>query len=308
MIKMVQTLTVMVGIQGTGKTTVANNTYDNVISSDDLRDECPSYNNQEIFKYLYEKVNSLLYNKEDVCIDATNTTMKMRRNIFDSLDTNELNVEAKCVMTPYNECCMFNKGRRKPVPADVLERYYHNFEVPFKEEGFDKITIMNIVTRDMREYEQKFSVTGPNPLPQVLNQMNVNQQSPHHSETILGHTFTSYNYLLENYPHHSLLLEAMLYHDWGKTKTQTFDDSGVAHYYNHENVSAYDYLSTIYPSTQTNWNSFSEINDIVFYINYHMRPNGWSSTKAKHRWKERFGEEKYNNLLLFNEADRYRKE
>ena len=38
------------------------------------------------------------------------------------------------------------------------------------------------------------------------------------------------------------VVNATMLHDFGKVYTQTFDEKGVAHYYNHENVSAYFYF------------------------------------------------------------------
>ena len=44
--------------------------------------------------------------------------------------------------------------------------------------------------------------------------------------------------------------------------------------------------------------------EILFYVNYHMQPFFIQSEKSEKKWKEIFGEEKYNNLLIFNECDK----
>ena len=46
-----------------------------------------------------------------------------------------------------------------------------------------------------------------------------------------------------------------------------------------------------------------EFLDICFLINYHMLPFDWETDKTKQRWKERFGEYKYQMLLDFHECD-----
>ena len=81
---------------------------------------------------------------------------------------------------------------------------------------------------------------------------------------------------------------------------QTFDENGIAHYYEHHAIGSYlilENLSSIF---------YENIGDICFLINYHMMPFGWDTDKARQRWKERFGEYKYKMLLDFNECDKAR--
>lgn len=46
--------------------------------------------------------------------------------------------------------------------------------------------------------------------------------------------------------------------------------------------------------------------DCCFLINYHMMPFNWNTEKTKNKWKNIFGEEKYNMLLRFHECDKAR--
>ena len=58
--------------------------------------------------------------------------------------------------------------------------------------------------------------------------------------------------------------------------TQSFkEDDPNAHYYNHENVGAYDVLCNSY---------MENYKDIVFLINYHMLPFSWNTEKAQNKW------------------------
>ena len=47
----------------------------------------------------------------------------------------------------------------------------------------------------------------------------------------------------------------------------------------------------------------NEVLECLFYVNYHMQPFFIDGEKAKDKWKRIFGEEKYNNLVIFNKCD-----
>ena len=61
---------------------------------------------------------------------------------------------------------------------------------------------------------------------------------------------------------------------------------------------------SIIASTYVNTDDLLEM---LFYVNYHMLPMNWNSGKSKDKWKKIFGEEKFNNLILFNKCDKIRK-
>ena len=44
--------------------------------------------------------------------------------------------------------------------------------------------------------------------------------------------------------------------------------------------------------------------DLAFFINYHMLPYQWNTEKSKAKWKNIFGEDKFNRLMLLHEADK----
>ena len=82
-------LTILVGIQGSGKSTWAekqkseNNKV--VLSSDKIRQECPNWSNDEIFKEIYKRANESLLKGIDVIIDSTAITIKTRRKMLDAI-------------------------------------------------------------------------------------------------------------------------------------------------------------------------------------------------------------------------------
>mgnify|MGYP003294990791 CR=1 FL=1 len=44
----------------------------------------------------------------------------------------------------------------------------------------------------------------------------------------------------------------------------------------------------------------------LFYINYHMHLFNVQTEKSEKKWRGIFGDEKFNNLRLFNECDKAR--
>jgi tRNA nucleotidyltransferase (CCA-adding enzyme) len=95
-------------------------------------------------------------------------------------------------------------------------------------------------------------------------------------------------------------------HDIGKLFTQKFDEDGVAHYYQHENVGCYYLLSNLESIKRHRDYSDEELLNILFLVNYHMMPMSWDSDKASQKWLRRFGEYKYKLLLDFNKCDKAR--
>lgn len=125
------------------------------------------------------------------------------------------------------------------------------------------------------------------------------QKNHHHTMDLYNHSFHTYE-LFSSKCYPAKYNIAALLHDFGKMYCQTFDENGIAHYYEHHAIGSYlilENLSGIF---------YENIGDICFLINYHMMPFGWDTDKARQRWKERFGEYKYKMLLDFNECDKAR--
>lgn len=134
-----------------------------------------------------------------------------------------------------------------------------------------------------------------------------NQNNPHHNEDLLEHCETVFAELSKRSNNINLLQASML-HDVGKLYTQKTDENGISHYYQHENVGAYYLLSHYHDFIGTCFMYKDEILETLFYVNYHMMPMNWNTDKVKDKWKNIFGEEKFSNLILFNECDKFRKE
>lgn len=174
------------------------------------------------------------------------------------------------------------------------------FQIPFKEEGWDDIIIYDMDYT----YDDKFT-----PEAMSFSMTGFDQKNPHHNMYLEDHcdfTYNKFSDLAHPYDVYKsgFLLGAKI-HDFGKLYTQTIDENGIAHYFGHENVGSYCVLTTLY-------NPFEEYNtdvfllDCCFLINYHMMPFNWNTEKTKNKWKNIFGEEKYNMLLRFHECDKAR--
>ena len=126
---------------------------------------------------------------------------------------------------------------------------------------------------------------------------NFDQKTPHHKFTLWEHC--------QNVKNQFELLDirrvAAIWHDVGKIFTQTIDDKGVAHYYSHEHWSTYYVVSHLYLlGAQTT----DAVLQILFFINNHMHIRDIiNSEKAIKRYKLLWGEDLYNSLIEFMEAD-----
>ena len=297
-------LIVMCGLQCSGKSTQAYNLAERedakVLSSDLLRLEYPGAKNETIFRLLYERANNLLEKGSNVIIDATNITIKSRRQIF-------YNIKFACTKicyimnTPIEQCVeRLLKRNNDPhysnnVPMEVLDKYFKSFEVPFYEEGWDFIILHNNL-KPMDIMRNKLSYR------MVCDKFD--QKNHHHKLTLQAH-MDKVNEYLQTRTDNDVLIEAGMYHDIGKLFTQTLDDKGEAHYYQHHCVGAYKAICELgivdnKMELETNKDKTLEF---AFYINYHMHMYNIKTEKSKKRWQEIFGKDKFKYLVLLNEAD-----
>ena len=278
-------LIVMCGLSGSGKSTIAKNLQKQlkceVIATDDIREELGDVNDQtqnsKVFHIFYERIKEALRKGKTVVADATFLTLKDRHRLLREVDE----VERSCghvtkaiivVGRKIESCLELNAARDRIVPEEVIYRQRAKFQIPFEEEGWDRV---HILTNGDKDYATL-----------VLEMNNFNQKTPHHKYDLLTHSIFVWSDFNKQ--------DGAIFHDYGKLFTQTFDNDGVAHYYNHENVGAYEIM--------TNYDNGADLN-LLFLINYHMMPFGWNSDKARNKWRRIFGKEKYEMLVRFNECD-----
>lgn len=138
----------------------------------------------------------------------------------------------------------------------------------------------------------------------LFSMIGFDQKNPHHNMYLDQHCDFVYNMFSGRQHPYSIynngfLMGASL-HDIGKLYTQSIDENGIAHYLRHENVGSYFVLTSLYQ-----WKNFTDddLLDCCFLINYHMMPFSWENENTRNRWRERFGEYKYDLLMKFHECD-----
>lgn len=292
------TLWVMVGLSGSGKSSVAKEIAENnpntiIVSLDNIREELTGKvedqsKNEEVFKVFHKRIREALENNTNVIADAANITMRSRRAIIENVKGIECRKIAYLIPKPFDQCKIDNLNRQHPAPDEVLDKQIRKFQVVFYEEGWDLIRSCGFLRDD--------EITIPDI---SLKMENFDQKNPHHTMSLLEHSDYTYKLFADKEYPMSFQLGALL-HDVGKLYCQTFDESGIARYFDHNSIGSYVILTSLDRFYHY------DIIDACFLINYHMMPFNWTTEKSKERWKKRFGEYKYQMLLDFHECDKAR--
>ena len=300
------TLYIMVGIPGSGKSTAAKNhseIYKAIIFSSDeyrkklLGNEFDQSNNNLIFKELYADIADNLRIGNNCILDATNINIKDRKKAFDSIDSilrNKFNFKygfhyrkiAIVCLAGVSICIERDAKRERSVGEQVIKKFVSKFEYPQIFEGFDDIyNVADINTYGYYDRAEFFS-----------RMSGFNQNSKYHKYDLLTHSLLLAESFDDDVRH-----EAGLFHDIGKTCTETRDEEGYSHYYQHANWSAYLVACNMGILKQR----FStSARDIIFYINQHMHIRDIvKSEKAIEKYKKLWGEERFNKLIEFMNND-----
>lgn len=301
-------LTLLCGLSASGKSQytsiVANNRNSEciILSTDTLRANiCGSVEdqskNKEVFQTFHSLIAKYLKNGIDVVAEATNITMKSRRSILNVIKGIDCEKVCVVIVKPIGECKLDDSLREHPVSEYVIDKQARKFQIPFREEGWDKIEFIDHI-EDKQGCVAEIESTW---VPEIYNDFD--QKNPYHMESLGKHMTDAYDFSKKIHNDYSVSV-ATKYHDMGKLYTQTFDEDGVAHYYGHENIGAY--MMLVYEvANQHSLFVNHNIGDIAFYINYHMLPFQWkpNNTKTETKWAKRFGSKKYHNLWDMHIAD-----
>lgn len=293
-------LYMMIGLPASGKSTIAKDIAKSegaiIVSSDEIRKELfgdinDQSNNVKVFEEVINRTKFYLANKYNVIIDATNINYKKRRHLLNSID----NLHGKdriaiLVATPYEECLERNKLRERKVPEEVIKRMYFNFYIPQYYEGFDDIQI---------RYNSAYTFE----LKQLID---IPQDNPHHTLSVLKHCNKVGELLSKTEDFH--LAFAGLLHDIGKLNTKTFtnmkgETTNIAHYYNHEKVSAYNSLFSLGIKIRLVENGIDVVLRILKLIQWHMILHFDLSEKTITKYKNMLGEDTWRDLEILHKAD-----
>ncbi len=289
----------MVGLPASGKSTIAKQIAESekaiVVSSDELRKELlgdinDQSQNARIFEEVEKRIKDGLQ-QGNVVYDACNINYKKRRAFLQKLNKMEVEKIAVLVATPYEECLERNAQRERKVPEEVIKRMYFNFYIPQYYEGFDDIQI---------RYNSNYEFWSS-------DLVDMPQDNPHHTLTVLEHC-QKVGKLLQTLNQERWYLIGTC-HDIGKLKTKTFVNKkgeiiDIAHFYNHEKVSAYDTMFSI--SLRNRVEVFKDIKwglDILNLIQWHMLLHFNLSEKTKAKYKNMLGKDTWKDLEILHKAD-----
>lgn len=278
---------------GAGKTTWAHQHDDThlVIDSDEQRkrlfnDESFQGDNALVFNEMLTITRNALRAGQPVIYVATNLASKRRINLLKGLRREFPNVKYKCVVfnTPIEICRERNSKRSRAVPAFVIDKQVKQFQMPFNNEGWDEIEIIKTADYNVKTLTEKVWEDVRN---------FGSQNNPHHTLTLYEHLQKAIECVdlrkCKNDIEQAHMLMAAALHDIGKAYTRVYDDNGVAHYYSHENLSAYLSMNMCAPI------------EVIWLVNYHMYPYNPHAASA---WKNRLGEELWEKILILNNADK----
>lgn len=293
-------LVVAVGLPASGKDTYYNDILKDKgfvhVASDNIRAEVfgdvnDQKHNAEVFDIMMKRVKEALREGHSCYYNATNLNAKRRMNFIKELRNRvENKFYASCIVfaTPYEECCGRNKNRERTVPDYAMERMYKNFQPPSYAEGWDVISIIKSSSSNISIDER------------LKKLIQISHDNPHHSLTIGKHLIKAYNYCIEkNFPHEVSI--AALWHDEGKFFTKVFcnikgEPTSIAHYYSHENISAYNFLTTENGNVR-------ELLEIATLIWLHM--SFYQGEARLKKIKQIYGEDFFHKLELLHLADQF---
>ena len=245
-------LIMLIGLPASGKTSYAQEMKKRygeeleIISSDAIRKELfgseeeQKYNDKVFNEVFHRTKKSILKNKITI-IDATNLSRKRRIAFLKQF--NNCEKRATVFAIPFEVCCEHNIFRERIVPQYAMNRMYRSFEPPHWAEGFDRIDIVRWDSDNLTIEDE------------LAENIKCEHDNPHHSlscgEHCLATEEAAKDICKEEYwdsVTSYLITKAARYHDVSKYKCKVFHNAkgaptDDAHYFNHENVSAYDYMA-----------------------------------------------------------------
>lgn len=309
-------LIVTVGLPASGKTSwVKGFIEDNkdktidIISSDKIREEIfkdigDQNHNNEVFDIMKRRTKESLSQGHVAVYEATNISSKRRRALLKELK--RYYDKAICLFKYKNllNCLVDNENRKKRVPSDIINRMYRNFEIPHKNEGFDEIIVdfdkkTNLYLGNKSKggigflKDELLAIETYDDYKKLLCQLGLNQcvdmpqDSKWHTLSLSRHMYFCFRAVREYHWHDINLVIASMLHDISKPKVRTEDeDQKYAHYYGHENASAYDVIDILLRYVRID---MEDILEIAWLIGNHMK------------LKKDINKDKFSNIIGYDD-------
>ena len=148
------TIHLMVGIQGSGKSTFSKKISDelNIIiaSTDEVRKQNKGVDEQQIWPLAYKMCVDELKKGKDVIFDATSITPKVRARLINNIKEMFSSFEVGCYFFDVDpKICKSRVAERNKVegelylPLEVIDSYNEKLIKPTLEEGFKFIKVIN---------------------------------------------------------------------------------------------------------------------------------------------------------------------
>lgn len=141
---------IMIGVPGSGKSTWAeehlHKDFDYIFSSDAYRkklynDENIQSKNKDVFKTLYNDMQTALEGGHNICFDATNVARKERKKFVDVCKKVNEDIELYAIILLVNREVAIDRDRKRErhVGEQVIDKFLNRYEDPSIEEGFNVI-------------------------------------------------------------------------------------------------------------------------------------------------------------------------
>ena len=320
-------LVVTVGLPSSGKTSWVDDFIGenqgqaiDVISSDKIREEVfndieDQNHNSEVFDLMKRRTKESLSQGHIAIYEATNISSKRRRALLKEL--NKYYDKAICLFK-YKRliaCQIDNEKRDREVPSDVIDRMYRNFEIPHKSEGFDEIIVdfdekTNLYLSNKSKggigflKDELLAIETYDDYKRLLCQLGLNQcidmpqDSKWHTLSLSKHMYFCFRAVREYHWHDINLVIASMLHDISKPNVRTEDkDQKYAHYYGHENASAYDVIDILLRYVRID---IEDILEIAWLIGNHMK---LKKDIDKDKFSNIIGYDDYLRLEALDNAD-----
>ena len=320
-------LVVTVGLPSSGKTSWVDDFIGenqgkaiDVISSDKIREEVfndieDQNHNSEVFDLMKRRTKESLSQGHIAIYEATNISSKRRRALLKEL--NKYYDKAICLFKykRLTACQIDNEKRDREVPSNVIDRMYRNFEIPHKSEGFDEIIVdfdekTNLYLSNKSKggigflKDELLAIETYDDYRRLLGQLGLNQcidmpqDSKWHTLSLSKHMYFCFRAVREYHWHDINLVIASMLHDISKPKVRTEDkDQKYAHYYGHENASAYDVIDILLRYVRID---IEDILEIAWLIGNHMK---LKNNIDKDKFSNIIGYDDYLRLEALDNAD-----